>query len=373
MAGTKISRVGNSVIPDLLSVPVAAAAAAIYGGNLVGTNALGYGVIATASGVLRVVGIAQTDLDNSAGTATQYLNVERGAYLFRNGTGINALSRADVFANVYWDGTYACKTDGGGTYPLLGYMLPAGGSDNLGTGASDSGKVSVQVGFASPFEASGAGASAYKARGVATSMAAFTQTAGVILADANGALGAQDGLTYVAGDVIFLPLGTVGSATVAAADAGPWVVSVVGTASTKYQLVRPSWYRHGSAIVAGLEIGISGEGTLFGGCTFKAFCAAGLVVGTGAPLFYPDQVTQSVTLTSGTVTISNVPVRSATKSNFVFNRTTAGTPSNTLEYSASTITPGALGTASVVVQAQVAAGTVNASDTSVGNATIINW
>jgi hypothetical protein len=373
MAGTKISRVGNSPLVELLPVAVAAGAAAIYGGNLVATNALGYGVIATASSALRIVGIAQTDLDNSAGTATQYLNVQRGAYLFRNGSGINALGRADVFANVYWDGTYACKTDGGGTYPLLGYMLPAGGTDNLGTGASDSGKVSVQVGFASPFEASSAASAAFKARAVATSLAAFTQTAGVILADAVGAVGTQDGVsTLAAGDVIFLPLGTVGAATVAAADVGPWVISVLGGA-VKYQLVRPSWYRHGSAIVPATVIEVGGEGTLFGGTAWKSFAAGSLVVGTGAPLFYPNQVVQSAVLVAGTVPLANVPVRSATKTAVSFNRTTPNTASSTVQYNASTITPGALGTASIVVQAQVAAGTINVADISTLNVAVSNW
>jgi len=121
-----------------------------------------------------------------------------------------------------------------------------------------------------------------------------------------------------------------------------------------------------------MEMYIS-EGTLFAKSSWKITTTGAIVVGATALAAYPGRVTQSVTLVAGTVTVSNVPILSATKSGVAFTRTTANTTTATVAYNPSTLTPGAVGTASLVFQAQVAAGTLNNADLSTGNLTIINF
>ena len=59
-------------------------------------------------------------------------------------------------------------------------------------------------------------------------LAAYTRTGDVIQANANGAIAAQDGVTLVAGDVLFLRHGAAG------ADDGPYRMDQVGTAGTPF-------------------------------------------------------------------------------------------------------------------------------------------
>jgi hypothetical protein len=119
------------------------------------------------------------------------------------------------------------------------------------------------------------------------------------------------------------------------------------------------------------------SGTLFGNTKWFSTAVAP-VIGTTDPAFYPESVTQSVALVAGTTTITNVPVLSATKSNVIPVRRIADTCSLTTGgYGPSVnalngITAGALGTASVVVEAMVAAGTKNVADVSTLNITIVN-
>lgn len=129
------------------------------------------------------------------------------------------------------------------------------------------------------------------ARGVITTIAAYTGTlSGVLTGSAVGALGAQDtGVTPAIGDLLFLPKVTGGAGgTTVGADAGPWVVTTPGNASTKFVLTRPGWYQHGAPIPQCLDIRIGGEGTIWKGKTWRSFCAPGLVIDTGDPLFYPS-------------------------------------------------------------------------------------
>ena len=65
------------------------------------------------------------------------------------------------------------------------------------------------------------------------------------------------------------------------------MVSVVGTAGTKFVLTRPSWWATGAGIVQGAEIVLGGEGTIWQGSTWRAFCAKSKVIGTDAATFYP--------------------------------------------------------------------------------------
>lgn len=356
--------------PVLYSFPVAANTI-IYAGTMVATNAAGYAVPASASAALKLWGRAERTIDNRTSNvpfgAAGDLSVEvkPGVFFFVATGSITIADRgALLFAP---DDNTVSKLDGAGTYPIAGYMVDLGR-----TGTPEAGKVAVAVGMARPESLNPSdSASAFKARGVVTVIAAHTASGGVLTGNANGALGTQDGLTPLANQVFLLPAGL---ANVTAADAGPYIVTTVGDGSTPFVLTRPSWWGHGSVIQQGAVIEIGGEGTLYKGTSFKTFVASGQIVGTNNPVLRPDLVCQEITLTTGnSPAITNVAIHSATKTQFAFNRTTPTGTANTIEYNAVSITPGDLGTASVVLQAQVAAGTVNAADGSVGNFSIQNW
>lgn len=206
----------------------------------------------------------------------------------------------------------------------------------------------------------GSGASMFQAgasrtvRGVVTSnisdLTAFT-------------VASNDGLTYAAGDRVLLAGQTTASQN------GIYVVGTV--ASTTAPLTRAADFITGM-VYAGMVVEVS-AGTLFAQSTWKLTTSGSITVDTTSINFYPRIVTQSVTLVAGTSTLSNVPLLSATKSAVFFNRTTANTCAATIQYNASTLTPGIVGTASIVVQAQVAAGTINSADISTLNVTVVNW
>jgi hypothetical protein len=200
------------------------------------------------------------------------------------------------------------------------------------------------------------------------SLAAYTAAGGVLTANANGALAAVDGVTLVAGDRLLLVTGA------AAADNGLYTVTSVGGASAKYVLTRAPDWATGSTLLPATMVEVGPEGTLFANTTWKVMTALPVTVDTTGVSLMPRSVTQSVTLVAGTVTVSNVPIQSATKSNFLACRTTANTCSSTITYQpVGAVTPGAIGTASLVYDATVAAGTINAADISTLSLTIINW
>jgi len=210
-----------------------------------------------------------------------------------------------------------------------------------------------------------------RCRAGATSIGAYTASNGTLTANANGALAAQDGVTMVVGDVLMLPEGLT---NVTAADAGPYTIVSLGGASAKVVLARPSWWKHADLIPQGGDLLIGPEGTLFGATTWKSFVTTAIkVIGTDAPLFWPRRVTQQVVLVGGHLVKTNVPIRSATLTQFFFSRTTANTCSSTVQYVPLSIVAGALGTASVDVTAAVAAGTINAADVSTLAFTIENF
>lgn len=367
MASNKLPRMGNYPVPELIAVPVAAGAAAIYAGNLVGQLSTGTGAIGTASGVLRILGRAAVDLDNSAGTATQMLDVEKGVFYMPNGSGANALALADVGRTVYLsaaDGT-ANKSDANGAYPILGEMVHGGGSDGLGAGPF-SGKVAVLVGGRGELDT----IDLLECRGCATNLMAITHTAGAIEANANAALGTQDGLTMAVGDILFFPKGTVGSATVTDAMVGPWKITALGSASAKFTATRPSWYRHGSRVPAA-PISIR-SGTLFGGVRFRAFCAASATIGTTDPEMWPGLVTVQKTFVSGTSgSITTIPIKTGAQT--VCSNTGTAAHASTRTWRPTTFTVGDLGTATLVWSAESAPGTTNTSDVGVYTISVHAW
>jgi hypothetical protein len=120
------------------------------------------------------------------------------------------------------------------------------------------------------------------------------------------------------------------------------------------------------------------EGTLFADTTWFIDTNAAITIGTTAHTWYPECVTQTVVLVAGTATIATVPVLSVTRTGFVLTRRIANTSAATTGGyctsvgGANGVTAGPVGTASVVIEACVAAGTINNADISTLNFTILN-
>jgi len=107
--------------------------------------------------------------------------------------------------------------------------------------------------------APGAGSATPKvlvARNMTTgALGAYTRTGNTITADANGAVGAIDGVTNVVGDILFLNTGAA-----AAADVGLYAFTAVGGASAKYSMTRIPEFDSSAEVVPGTIVVVA-EGT----------------------------------------------------------------------------------------------------------------
>lgn len=216
-----------------------------------------------------------------------------------------------------------------------------------------------------------------RARNVATlALPAYTYVAGVITANAVGAMAAQDGVANVAGDIIFLP----GGIAVAAAEQGAYVVTNPGAAGAVMVLTRVDWMPEGAVLTSGFQVRIGGEGATFQNTIWQAMTNANtFTVGTTDSQFFPREVTVLVPLpvNTGTVVINTLPILSASSGVYI-SRHTGVTPTLTVggyhptDANANSIVAGYLGTAAVTVQATIGAGTVNVDDDSTLHVTIIN-
>ena len=370
---------GNLTIPPVTG-PIGAGVAAsvvLWSGEMVGFDASGNVVSASSAACVTVVGIARQTADNRGASASPpttglagaiQANILLGPYSVLNDGTVTASTPfgTDLFVV---DNQTVSTSDGGGTRLRAGWFIDFDQFNNP----------VCMFGIASPTARafggfSGGGAFRARAVIVTTTVASYTGTGTGTLTFGSNAVVAADGVTIAAGDTVILPAGVLGSLTVTAADAGPYVVSQLGSASAPLILTRPDWWAHGAKINFP-PIDAGPEGTLFGGSQWKAFATPGTaLVDTTDPALYPGRVTQSVTLVAGTVTVSNVPIRSATKSIVLAELTTPNTATNTVGYGTiAAVTPGALGTASAVVDGIVANQTKNATDVSTINVTIMNW
>lgn len=379
MADTTIDimtpQVGEGANPDRYGPPLATATT-IVDGQLVGVDASGNAVSGSFTATTKIIGVSDKQVSNvsplpATAKYSTFSSVRTGRFAFVCGTGADAITNTNRKASCYAiDNQTIGLTDGGGTRPYVGII------EDVPTSGPAYGKVVVTVGVANPWTVSDPGAmpATFKARAVALvgDLAAYTGTGtGVLTGAANGVIHAVDGLTLAVGNVIVLPTGTT---NLTAADAGPWQVTSIGAAGAKYVLTRPSWWAHGATIAEGQGVDIGGEGATFGLTTWKTNVqTAAKVVDTDDPDMYPTCVTLSLVLVAGTVTTALVPIRSATKSGVAITRTTANTSTATTGgYHVTTITPGAYGTASLIVQAAVAAGTINNADISTLAVTVTN-
>jgi hypothetical protein len=214
-------------------------------------------------------------------------------------------------------------------------------------------------------------------RAVATSLPAGTFSGGVLTLTATGAFStAQDGVTLAVGDKFIIPAGTITTLVVSAANSGVYEVTGLGSTGVSATFTRSPKWAHGAVITPETKIRVGGEGTLFKGTVWTADPAtATKVVGTDDPILYPEKVIQTVALSSSAATITNVPIKSATKSNVhAALAAVGGTTTSTIGYGIIVApTAGGIGTASTVVNAIASGGTKNgSSDTSSLIVTILN-
>ena len=278
----------NGPIPWTQPNGISNAASQTFNANeMLFQNTSGNAVPWSADPTLVCVGSNRKAYASNSTVGAYKVEAEYGAFDYDNETGANALTDADRFHPCYASsGTKVSRTNKGNTLPVAGVFL--GLWTRPGTSAARA--IVLLGGQQTPFLASGVGAQTpFYARAVITSIAAYAASNGVLTASATGAIGAQDGVTLAAGDVVLLPAYQGGAASVAASDAGPYVVTAVGDGSTKYVLTRPSWWPTAGGIPQGVAISVGGEGTVWAGSTWKALCAKGKIVDTDDPTIYPAQ------------------------------------------------------------------------------------
>ena len=319
LADRKADQLGmpSEVIPTLLRYPVEASTA-IYGGALVAINAAGNAVPASAIGALKCVGRAERqtiNLAQSAGGTTSpdgiatglagsiSVPVHTGAFYF-NINADSTITKANFGANVYAsDDNTVSLSDAGGTRPYAGFIFDAPISATVPNMGSNAALVGVMVGLANPYAANpeqpGSLQTQFKARNVVTSLQAYTGSGtGALTETANGAWAAQDGVTNAVGDVVFIPATTTN--LVSAVDSGPWQITSLGSAGTKWTLVRPDWFTHAAAVIQGTDIIIGGEGTTGAGNQWRSFAAVAQIVDANDPVFYPRiQKVTTAAMTAG--------------------------------------------------------------------------
>lgn len=346
-----------------------AASNQIERGNFVGLDANGRCVEGTTAATCKlIVGQSLYLADNTTGAAGAIdAQAEYGVHEWINSS-TDAVTNASSLARVVYCESEAtvAKTSGGGQ------LVPAG----IMTELTAAGKVAV---FSHPIVAALADmilrTGPRFVRSVIPTNLAATNVAGVLTANANGALSAQDGVTLAVGDRVLV----AGQTT--AADCGIYVVTSLGSAGTPFVLARVADMPNGAAYINGQTVEVS-EGTVFAGSTWKAMCTGSKVIGTDDPLFYPRVQKKTITLAAGTYTYGagggGEPcfLFSTTTSAVEVLRNTANTSTATTGGYASPVASriaGKAGTGAVLVQAQVAAGTINNADLSTLDLLITNW
>lgn len=205
--------------------------------------------------------------------------------------------------------------------------------------------------------------STFKVRGVATgnvaNLASFT-------------VAGNDGITYVAGDRILLPIQTT------AAQCGIYVVGTVTAGAAP--LTRATDMPAAFALPLGSVVEVGPEGTLYGSSTWKstATTTGGAVIGTNDPVFYPRVVKGTATLVAGTVALGATQglwLLSTTKSAVMVTLNTPNTVTATTDYRAAVTsrTAGKVGTAAVSLSATKTDGTTDTDNVSTVDYLIVNW
>lgn len=100
-----------------------AASTTIYRGALVAVNASGYAVPAAATAGLRVIGVAQSKVDNSTGSnGDKSVQVQDGIHFFKNDS--DAVAQADVGRHCYVQDDQTVQDENGGA-PIVAGIVTA--------------------------------------------------------------------------------------------------------------------------------------------------------------------------------------------------------------------------------------------------------
>jgi hypothetical protein len=271
----------DNVLPANLCYTVAASVTCTAGG-LVEVNSAGYAQPGGTAATSTMMGVCLRTIANGTTAGAVNVEVQPGPFYFDNASGGgDAIAITDIGKACYAvDDHTVSKSSSTSTRPYAGVIL----------GVRADGQIAVQVGLATPSTTSGTTLPRYTARGMAVtnhSLSAFTVGTNT------------DSITYVAGDIVVLCGQSI------AAQNGPYVV---GAVSTTAPLTRPSWFAAAAAITQGMTIELSGEGTVYGGATLKAMCAKAQTVDANDPKFFPSRIKGSAAATSGTLTVTGLPV-----------------------------------------------------------------
>jgi hypothetical protein len=249
-AARNTPRLGEAPHPSQFTLGMAAATT-VFGGGMVCQNAGGFAVPASATaGLSRVIGIAEETTANAGANGDVQVVLSHGAYRFANSAGVDAINDTHRFRECYAaDDQTVALTNAGGR-PVAGIVWDV---DALGVW------VIIQP-TASAAAGGGGGAGPgidYKLSAVMTStgaLPAYTRTGNRIQANANGALGAQDGVTPTAGMRYLFRHGAAG------ADNGLYSVTQVGDAMTPFILDRAEDADASSEVTSGMLVFVT-QGT----------------------------------------------------------------------------------------------------------------
>ncbi len=326
----------------------------IFKGSILALDSAGRVIPATtlALGAVRGIGVASAAYDNRTGSELGGLadavdvEVEYGVFSAANSAGSDAVTVAHVGQMCFLvdDDTVAINS--------LGTRAPAGIVTEVRGGMV---YVEMQPDAAVP-ASPGTG---IRVRNVLNSNVADLTAYTVASNGAN-----NDAVLGVAGDLVLLIAQTTASQN------GLYRIGVVTAGVAPLTRVAP--FTTGAGFAAGTLSFQVAEGTVYGNTTW--FNSAAFVVGTSDPACMPEAITVSAVLVAGTLTITSIPVLSATKTGFALTRVVANTSTLTTGGYAlnGAPTPGVLGTATFAVFATVAAGTINVADISTLRVTVIN-
>ncbi len=381
----KTPKLGQDVLPSFatnLGVGMADNQKCFEGGFVcmatTGANA-GFAVPGSTATGLVCLGIAEKTVDNTIAGHTaggQSITPRQGVFLMNNSTGIDLITSSMVGQDCYMtDDNVVALTSAGGTKSRAGVIVAV---DSGTPGQSQPTGVWVLCGITGSAAAYGDPLPALLEMSheadccTSAALAAYTITAGVLTITANGVLAAIDGVTPAVGTRFLLANGA------AAKDNGLWVVTNIGTAGTQAVMTRPFDYLSGAQAPAGVDISIN-QGTAYANTKWFTTAVGPITVDTTACSFFPESVTQLITLVTGFKTVTNVPIVSLTQTGIFFQPTNFSGAASTVSYrtglyasgGAATVI-GAAGTASASITALVAAGTFNTADIGTGLLTITN-
>lgn len=317
--------------------------------------------------------VASSTADTNGGAldtlgAKQSITVERQCFdkFATAASGANQITDANMDAPCWaWDNNTLYATSNNGTLPFAGFVYGIDPDDGLVQLTISETTAGLSALF-SPGDSALGFTQDDSAAYVATSIPAGTFSGGVLTLTATGAFSTtQDGQTPALGDKFILPVGTVTTLVVSAANAGLYQWTSLGATGVSATAQRCATWAQG-ATIRNSKIRVS-FGTIYAGTVWSALPAtAALLVGTGDASLYPDSVVYSITLSAGTHTIAT-PVRSIAGFSAIPTMVTGGTAdAATTSYqaksSAAGITIGGIGTGQVIMQAQSTAGVLDASD-----------